>query len=69
MLFTLPGDTLAEGFVSLGFYLFDGVFQSECKEKRTETEAARPSYNELSLPHVQLTAVTDEVVPRAHKRD
>lgn len=63
MLFTLLGDTLAEGFVSLGFHLFDGVFQSEYEEKRSETAGAQPSYNELSLPHVQLTAVTDEVVP------
>lgn len=63
MLFTLPGDKLAEGFISLGFHLFDGVFQTEYVEKRTPTAGAWSSCNELSLPHVQLTAVTDEVVP------
>lgn len=49
MLFTLPGDTLAEGFVSLGFRLFDGVFQLENEQRKglKQNEHGHPIMNGL----------------------
>lgn len=43
--FSLPGDTLGESFISLGFRRFDGVFWSEnVQEKgREQQEHGRPT--------------------------